>query len=103
MANQTTFLKFEKFPKTIAKQACVKATFNNSLSLKLRKEAYKFISRNIIPDCQRVAPNCLKAHLIKTATKLKLSKNKLDNIKNLFKSKIGYKGYYLDSGKLKHI
>lgn len=87
-------------PRTIAEQACVKAVFKSKLPSKIKEEAMHFISRNILPDCGRVAPNCLKAHLIKSAKEMNLH-DKISYIDGLFKADIGFNGYYLDSGKLK--
>lgn len=86
-------------PKTVAEQVCVKAVLKSNLPQKIKEEAANFISRNVIEDCGKVAPNCLKAHLIKTAKKMKMN-DKINYIDSLFKAKIGYQGYYLDSGKL---
>tara|TARA_Y100000310_G_C20321153_1_gene640795 strand:- start:216 stop:527 length:312 start_codon:yes stop_codon:yes gene_type:complete len=87
----------------LRRQTCVEAIFNSSLSNKIKTEMRKFITRNIIKDCQRVPPNCLKAHLIKTAKKQHLPQSKISRLRKLFKSKIGFMGYYLDSGALKKV
>ncbi len=88
---------------SLVRQSCVKAVFEAKLPSELKKEAEAFIKRNTLPDCNKVPPNCLKAHLIRTANKLKLSNNYLDKIKNLFRAKVGFKGYYLDAGKLRRV
>ncbi len=81
------------------KQRCVRLIRKSSIPVILRAQTEQFISRNVLPDCGRVPPNCLKAFMIKTAQKMGL-KNLIPNIKSLFKSKIGYNGYFLDGGKL---
>ncbi len=87
----------------VDKQACVIAVRKADIPYELKKEAERFISRNVLPDCGRVPPNCLKAHLLNTASRLGLGKDSLIKLKNLFKSKIGFKGYYLDNGKLRRV
>ncbi|NCN99260.1 hypothetical protein CO155_00880 [Candidatus Pacearchaeota archaeon CG_4_9_14_3_um_filter_35_19] len=99
MANKQSS-NLESIPPGAAQQACIKSVLNLR-NPALRKRMISFIKRNLIPDCQRVAPNCLKAHLLNEAKSLKLPKRKIEELKSLFKSKIGYDGYYLDSGKLK--
>ena len=84
-------------------QVCVKAIRNANLPPRLQKEVESFIKRNTLPDCGKVPPNCLKAHMIKTAKKLKLSNRKIEFLNKLFRSKIGYERYYLDAGKLKRV
>ncbi len=84
------------------RQSCVKAFRSANLPIILKSEGEQFINRNILSDCGRVAPNCLKAFLISTAKKMRAIKL-IPHIKNLFKSEIGYKGYYLDAGNLRHI
>ena len=85
--------------KNIARQACVIAIRKAELPTIVKAEAEQFIQRNILEDCGRVAPNCLKAFLVKTINKMGLEKM-IPYVKNLFKSKVGYEGYYLDAGKL---
>lgn len=87
-------------PQTAKSQACVRALQKYNLSSEIRKEMEKFISRNILPDCGKVPPNCLKAHLINTAKRFGISHTQLSKLKNSFKAKVGFKGYYLDNGKL---
>ena len=82
-------------------QPCVKAFRNSKFPKEYKKEIEMFISRNVLPDCGRVPPNCLKAHMIKTAKEFHL--NKIPQIKKLFRSRIGFKGYYLDAGKLRRV
>jgi hypothetical protein len=94
---------YENIPRSVIEQACVKSIYNAKLSTDLKNEIDKFISRNILPDCGKVPPNCLKAHLIKTAKKFGLSRAKINHFKRLFKAKIGFNGYYLDNGKLKKV
>jgi hypothetical protein len=89
--------------KSLSEQPCVKAIREAYLPEKLKKELYCFIRRNIIKDCNRVPPNCLKAHMINVAIKLNLPRYKIEKLKLLFQSKLGYKGYYLDGGELKKI
>jgi len=84
-------------------QPCIKAIKKARLPFLLRKEIDAFINRNVLPDCGRIPPNCLKAHMIKTAKKLELSDNKISDLKKLFKANLGYKGHYLDAGKLKKV
>ncbi len=88
--------------KYLARQSCVLAVRKAELPPILKAETEQFIERNILPDCGRVPPNCLKAFMIKTAQKMGLTKI-IPYVKNLFKSKIGYEGYFLDNGKLFHI
>ena len=85
------------------RQACVRAVRGSTLPTELKREAEKFISRNTLPDCGRIAPNCFKAHLLNTASSLNLRKSQIEKIKNLFRSKIGFQGYYLDNGKLRRV
>ena len=103
MAYQTKTNFIETLPKSLVKQRCVNAILSAKLPRNLKSEMINFISRNIIQDCNKIAPNCLKAHLISTAKKLKLSSKKIASLKMLFKSKIGYKGYYLDNGNLRRV
>ena len=81
------------------RQGCVRRIRQASLPLLLRAEAEKFIERNTLPDCRRVPPNCLKAFMIQTAQRMGLHRI-IPYVKNLFKAKVGYEGYYLDSGEL---
>lgn len=90
-------------PVFASEQPCVKSILNSELPAKIKVEMNKFISRNIIKECGRVAPNCLKAHLIKTAKAHGFPEEKINSLKKLFKSKVGFNGYYLDAGKLKRV
>jgi len=81
------------------KQDCVIAIRQSRLPIILKAEAEKFIGRNILSDCGRIPPNCFKAFIVKTAQKMGLDKI-VPNVKKMFKSDIGYNGYFLDSGKL---
>ena len=83
-------------------QSCVIAVRKANLPVTLKIETEHFIERNIIPDCGRVAPNCLKAFMIKTAQKMRLNRI-IPKVKALFRSKVGYDGYFLDAGKLCHV
>lgn len=83
----------------LQRQACVVAIRNAQLPPILKAEAEQFIQRNILPDCGRVPPNCLKAFMVWTAQKMGLTKL-IPQVKRLFKANVGYKGYFLDSGKL---
>lgn len=71
----------------------------SNLPLILKAETEKFIERNLIPECGRVSPNCLKAFMIKTAQRMGLNRI-VPYLSNMFKSNIGYRGYFLDQGKL---
>lgn len=93
----------ENLPKNIAGQACVRAILSSNLPGNIKEEMKKFILRNIIPDCQRVSPHCLKAHLINTSISMGLSDKEVEKTKNLFRARVGYEGYYLDAGKLKKV
>ena len=84
---------------SLNRQRCVQIIKKSDLPIILKFETSKFISRNILPDCGLVPPNCLKAFMIKTAQKMGLQ-NLVPYVKGLFKSKIGYDGYFLDRGKL---
>tara|TARA_Y100000296_G_scaffold72128_1_gene88262 strand:- start:266 stop:577 length:312 start_codon:yes stop_codon:yes gene_type:complete len=84
-------------------QSCVITIRESNLPSELKEEMRLFAQRNTLPDCGRVPPNCFKAHLIKTAKKMRITKEKIDFLKRLIKGKIGYKGYYLDKGKLKRV
>lgn len=81
------------------RQSCVRVLRQSGLPVILKVEAEKFIERNVLQDCGRVPPNCLKAFMIKTAQKMGLHRI-IPYVKGMFKSKIGYDGYYLDGGKL---
>ncbi|MEK6908694.1 MAG: hypothetical protein AABX23_01435 [Nanoarchaeota archaeon] len=83
----------------LSRQSCVRVVRKSNLPLILKAEAEKFIERNILQDCGMVPPNCLKAFMLKTAQKMGLQKI-VPYVKDLFRSKIGYDGYYLDGGKL---
>ena len=87
----------------IDEQPCVIAIRKSRINPIIKKESERFIKRNILPDCGRVSPFCLKAHILKTAKKLKLKSPQLKKLKNLFRSRIGWKGYYIDAGKLKRV
>jgi hypothetical protein len=84
-------------------QTCIRAIKKSDLSYDFKKDLLKFAKRNIIPECGRVSPNCLKAYMIKKAKLKHFRSTRLEKLKNLFRSKIGYKGYFLDAGKLNHI
>ncbi len=84
------------------RQSCVRLIRKAELPVILRAETEQFISRNVLPDCGRVPPNCLKAFMIRTAQRMGL-KNIIPHVKSLFKAKVGYDGYYLDGGKLFHV
>ena len=88
---------------SLARQPCVKAIISANLPPSLRRELEAFIQRNILSDCIRVPPNCLKAHIIKTARKLNMTEKKVNELKKLFRSKIGYDGYYLDAERLRRV
>lgn len=97
---QTT--EYEQLRKYTDRQTCVRALRRANLPLILKSEAEQFINRNILPDCGRVPPNCLKAFLIRTVNKMGLS-NLVPYVKKMFRSSIGYNGYYLDAGNLRHV
>jgi hypothetical protein len=80
-------------------QSCVRVIRKSNLPVILKAETEKFIERNLIPECGRVSPNCLKAFMIKTAQKMGLNRV-IPYLSNMFKSNIGYRGYFLDQGKL---
>lgn len=86
----------------VGDQACVKSIRRSSLPIIIKAETEKFIERNVLPDCGKVPPNCLKAFMIRTVQKMGLN-NLIPGVKRLFKSKIGYNGYYLDGGNLFHV
>jgi len=88
---------------SVNSQSCVIAIRESNLPTELKEEMGLFAQRNTLQDCGRVPPNCFKAHLIKTAKKLEINSEKIDFLKRLIKGKIGYKGYYLDKGKLKRV
>ena len=92
---------YETLPKSVVRQACVRAIFRARFSREIEKEAEKFISRNILADCGKVPSCCLKYHLIRIAKKFRISKSKIASIKNIFKSELGHNNYYLDAGELK--
>ena len=81
------------------RQSCVRVLRQSKLPVILKVEAERFIERNTLQDCGRVPPNCLKAFMIKTAQKMGLHRI-IPYVKSMFKSKVGYDGYYLDGGKL---
>lgn len=83
----------------LARQACVRLMRESSLPLLLKAQTEQFIERNVLADCGKVPPNCLKAFMIKTAQKMGLH-HVVPYVKKLFRSKVGYNGYFLDSGKL---
>lgn len=76
---------------------------NSELPNEYKREVGKFIERNVLPDCGRVPPNCLKAHMIRLAKIFRFRKKDIDYVKNLFRGSIGYDGYYLDRGRLKRV
>jgi hypothetical protein len=88
---------------SLENQPCVRAIRNAPFNPKLKKELEEFIKRNTLPDCGLVSPNCLKAHMIKKAKDLKIKDKKISGMKSLFRAKLGYDGYYLDSGKLRRV
>ncbi len=81
------------------RQACVIALRNANLPIIVKAQAEQFIERNILKDCGRVPPNCLKAFLIKTIKKMGMT-SAVPYARDLFRSDVGYNGYYLDAGKL---
>ncbi len=102
MSDTIQKLQHEKSRSYLNRQSCVLAFRKSNLPLILKSEGEQFINRNILSDCGRVPPNCLKAFLINTTKKMGLIKL-IPHIKNLFRSEIGYRGYYLDAGNLRHI
>ena len=94
---------YEPLPKSVLAQACVRAIYSARLSRQIEKEAEKFISRNILPDCGKVPSCCLKSHIIRAARKFRISRSKLSLIKNIFKLELEHDKYYLDAGRLKRI
>jgi hypothetical protein len=102
MSDTIQKLQYETSRDYLNRQPCVIALRKSNLPLIIKSEAEQFINRNILLDCGRVPPNCLKAFLINTAKKMCLSKI-IPDIKQLFRSQIGYYGYYLDNGNLRHI
>ena len=90
-------------PHSLETQECVIAVKKAKMPSNLKKELYAFINRNILPDCGRVPPNCLKAHMIKTAQNIHLPNNEILRLKDLFEADIGYNGWYLDAGRLKRV
>lgn len=94
--------RYEPLRKNVDRQACVIAIRRAELPPIFKAEVEQFIDRNVLPDCGRVAPNCLKAFMVKTAHRMGLTKV-IPYVKKLFRSDIGFKGYFLDSGKLFHI
>jgi hypothetical protein len=64
-------------------------TERNSLAIM----AYSLPDRKPIHKC---CPQCLKAHIIKTAKDLKIGKHEVKLISSLFNCKAGHNGYYLD-------
>ena len=99
MSGTINLHKYEESTKYIDRQACVIALRKAELPIILKSEAEQFIQRNVLQDCGRVPPNCLKAFLIKTVKRMGMEK-KIPYVNNLFRADIGYKGYYLDAGKL---
>ncbi len=99
MSHTINLQQYEILRKYIDRQACVLAVRNAELPIIVKAETEQFIQRNILQDCGRVAPNCLKAFIINTIKKMELD-NMIPYVQKLFKSNIGYKGYYLDAGKL---
>src|SRR3989344_3491855 len=85
--------------KYLDRQSCVLAVRRAELPPILKAEVEQFIERNVLPDCGRVPPNCLKAFMVWTAQKMGLARL-VPYIKNLFRSSVGFQGYFLDSGKL---
>ena len=83
----------------LERQACVLAVRKADLPPILKAEAEQFIRRNVLPDCGRVPPNCLKAFMIKTVQRMGLV-DIIPYVKDLFKAEVGFRGYYLDNGKL---
>ena len=92
-----------KHAKSLESQPCIRALKRAKLPKKLSEELELFVERNMLSDCRKIPPNCLKAHMISTAHGLKLSKKEIRELANLFEAKVGYKGYYLDAGKLKKV
>ena len=88
--------------KYLDRQACVIAVRKADLPLIIKAETEQFIQRNVLQDCGRVPPNCLKAFMIETARKMGLTKI-IPYVKKLFKADVGFKGYYLDRGELRHV
>ncbi|KKQ17839.1 MAG: hypothetical protein US31_C0015G0005 [Berkelbacteria bacterium GW2011_GWA1_36_9] len=86
----------------LERQACVVAVRKADLPPILKAETEQFIRRNVLPDCGRVPPNCLKAFMIKTTQRMGLA-DLVPYVKTLFRAEVGFRGYYLDNGKLFHI
>ncbi len=99
MSDNIQIPAYEEYKKYIDRQACVIAVRKADLPKIVKAEAERFIQRNVLKDCGRVPPNCLKAFLIKTINKMSLD-NMIPYVQKLFKSDIGYNGYYLDAGNL---
>lgn len=82
----------------LAQQSCVAAIRKANFPYEFKVEIESFIYRNALPDCGKVPPCCLKAHMVKKAKEMKFYE-KIPLIKKLFKSR-KHNGYYLDSGEL---
>lgn len=87
----------------VERQPCVIAVRKAKLLPELKTEVEGFIKRNVLLDCGRVPPRCLKAHIVKTAKKIGLSEKRIYFLKKLFRARIGWNGYYLDAGKLRRV
>ncbi len=85
--------------KHVDSQSCVIAFRKAELPIIFNAEVEQFIERNVLPDCGRIAPNCLKAFMVGTAQRMGLVKI-IPHITKLFKSDVGFRGYFLDGGKL---
>ncbi len=82
-------------------QPCIRAVLG--LPTKLRDAGLRFIRRNKVTEQGHVSPHCLKAHLITKAYEFHVSERQIRQLKTLFKSRVGYQGYYLDAGKLRKV
>lgn len=78
------------------------AVRSSDLPVLVKAQAEQFIERNILIDCGRVPPNCLKAFLVSTVKRMGLH-HMIPYVKGLFRSEVGYEGYYLDAGNLYHV
>lgn len=87
----------------VNKQACVKAVHKAKLPETFKRDLDRFIYRNIIPECGRISPHCLKAYMIKKAKQKGFSERFVERVKGLFKGKVGYEGYFLDNGRLRKV
>lgn len=75
-----------------------------SLPKSIKEELDRFADRNCVvaleDSYEAACEQCLKAHALKHAKEMKLSKKEVETIHAIFNCKIGHHGFYSDRDKM---